>query len=264
MKDLNKADSPGFCGVGGPLFCLFTGLTGKSDSFVRFSLCPLFAPLFLLLTLICPPLLALVVFRSFEKKRGINVVTLFERFKEHAPYYLLATVLWWAFIYFGVQLMIWRQGILFEIYAEKARAHRVLQLATPEQLEYSRGLMLMFSIAGALFLAALAVIFNYVISKTMHQKQALIFALKGFLVNAPGYLLLIAVALCVFTMTERYYATLVMRNLEAIINGTDGFNPGLLFIVIRLWLGGGFVIALCLMAMGVKRLLRVSPQKRDL
>lgn len=245
MTDINAKDCVHSSGVGGPFYSMLAGLTGYAKHQKMSVITPILAPITLLVCVLSPTLYAWFFYRGCVLKQAIikPYRSLFDEFRSSLGMLLMGSLFWWICLVGAYFIVTYRMDVMLIAYEDAARAHQVLQIGTPEQLEYSKGVTQTLSIAGLVLLLMLYLIMNVTFAFFHGLQDPILAALKAFAVNLPGYLLLAVVAVVVFAVIERYFAVLKLRYLEAYILEREEFDPAIAFIILRLYAGSVFMVA---------------------
>ncbi|MGN0902794.1 MAG: hypothetical protein ACI4M9_05860 [Succinivibrio sp.] len=137
---------------------------------------------------------------------------------------------------------IYKAEIYLKEYENKALNHHVLQLGTPEQLEYAHNLGSLFFILGLFLYFALVILLHRYYMQIRYKEDGIIappsfkVVLKGVFVNLDYYLVIYLATAVIISMVEGYFARYKLIYLQGWILGEDTFNPAILFIIIRLFI----------------------------
>ena len=234
--------NPRFLGIGGCLKALLVGLTGSFKELPRFSLCPLLLVIWLPLWLILPPLATLGL-RSLKEHKPIRVLgsgALLRLLSLELIYLLTLYV-----IYMVVSAL---QAQAFTTYLTAVAAHPVVQIGTSEQLAYARKVQFLWQ--GAFFIYALLLFVQVCLTNlslsSLSLGQCLKLTFSSLLKNLPGLLLLLIIAILVFTGIEHYFATLKIAAIRGQLEATLSTLFPYAFILLRLYLAYAWVTALAL------------------
>jgi hypothetical protein len=251
-------------GIGGPFLCLKGGLTGLFPGVGARFITPLLSPFLLLTGALAPSVWALLLRSGCRDQRQalMQGKGFLQLLRENLGAALMGTLAWWAVLCGAYEAISWRTGVLAQRYAEAAMAHKVLQIATPEQLEYSQALLTMYAAAALLLMLIFSLIVLWSLAATLNLRAPFAHALRAFGANAPGYLLLAALAVCVFGIIEKEFAVLKLSYLEGYILGQERFNPTWPFLALRIWLSCAFMSAFGLMAALALRILALPEKKK--
>lgn len=265
MSEIASKDCVHSSGVGGPFYSLIAGLTGYAKHQKMAVITPLISPVTLVVCLLCPPLYAWFFHRgclsSLPEKPAFRPLS--EDLRASLGALLMGTLAWWVALIVAYMVVNYRMDIMLIAYEDAARAHQALQIGTPEQLDYSQGVVQTISIAGLVLLMVLGLILNFAFAALHGMTSPAAAAFKAFAVNLPGYLLLAVIAVVVFAVIERYFAVLKLRYLEAYILNREEFDPAIPFILLRLYAGSVFMVAMAMMGVIALRIYPFAFGRRD-
>lgn len=129
----------------------------------------------------------------------------------------------------------------FEVYKYKAVRNPTLQIATPEQLEYSHSLTtLICTVAVVLivihiFITIFSFIKAYDLGTNLTTENPVKTVFKTVFRNLPVYILFTIVLIYVFTVIETYFAKYKLMHIEGYILGKENFDPAVTFMVLRIY-----------------------------
>lgn len=167
---------------------------------------------------------------------------------------LLGYYLVWGVVYFWSSTAAYRA---MQAYMEAARQNHVLQIATPEQLAYANHMTAIFTISGVVLVLALVVSFALTFLGILQYRKIAWQLVLLIGKNLPGLAMLTALFYAIILIMERYYAHLRIIAVEAMIRGSEYFDPSVPFIVLRLYVGAVLLMTLAL-TLGMS--LHVIPQ----
>lgn len=167
---------------------------------------------------------------------------------------LLGYYLVWGVVYFWSSTAAYRA---MQAYMEAARQNQVLQIATPEQLAYANHMTAIFTIVGVVLVLSLVVSFALTFLGILQYRRIAWQLVLLIGKNLPGLAMLTALFYAIILIMERYYAHLRIIAVEAMIRGSEYFDPSVPFIVLRLYVGAVLLMAL---ALTVGMSLHVIPQ----
>ncbi len=249
--------SPRFLGLRGLLRLLWCALIGSHPDLRPLTISPLVSLVTVPFVALFPGLYALLLVRSAEQRRGLLGFSFNDRIHAFARELLAAQALWWLFLY-GLGLIIdHRTQIIVATFERKARAHQVLQLATPEQLELNHSMMVLLGLCAAAFLLGLYLMLSYFMHLSTRGGSPLRFALRSLLSNLPLIALIAGLTVLTLIIIERHYAHFRLQAFEAYVMGQEAFDPTMPFLLIRLLCLNAFLVWLILaaaLAAGVVRL----------
>ena len=134
------------------------------------------------------------------------------------------------------------------IYEEAAKSHQVLQIGTPEQLEFSRQITQSIAYCGLALVLIFSILISIAMAAAAGSKNALKAGFKAWGVNLPGYIVLAVITIVVFAVIEKYFAILKLRFLEASIMNKEAFDPFFVFMLLRLYALNAVAVASAIMA----------------
>lgn len=235
--------SPRSLGVGCPLYALGCALIGYNSSLRRFAIFILFYPLIAIVTLICPMLLPLYL--KFKIKDGAKA----ENGQTGFGFLVLSELVYLGAGYGILQTASSLADKAMERYAQAASEHEVLQIATPEQLEFASSVTFYSSVAGLLIVVLMLVLMALTLGRGIDKARGAALARQAVLYNLPGFMLILALFWAAFLMIERYFAHFKMIAVEAMLTGAEYFNPAVPFLLLRSYAVSVLFITLCLMLM---------------
>ncbi len=264
-------------GIGGPLLCLVSGLSGWHPKVAWWCLSPLWFVLLVPLTLVAPPALPIILLFWLQRSwrhaaelplavdpRDDSAVKLrlvaldLGAVLRQQRHLLMGLVMAYYLIAIGGSFILSSalQSAL-NLYMAQAQAHKVLQIATPEQIAYSNSVV--HYIALYLIVVALTIITIFATtivalftSKDPAGTQVLALPRLASAVatllgkNLPGIAMILALFYGVIMTVERYYAHFRIVAVEAMILGQDYFDPSIWFLLLRGYLIQAFFVALVL------------------
>ncbi len=235
--------SPRPLGVGCPLYALGCALTGYNSSLRRFAIFILFYPLIALIALICPMLLPLYL--------NANIKDGAKAGGEHAGVGFLALLelLYLAAGYGILQMVSSLTDKAMARYMQAASENEVLQIATPEQLEFASSVTFYSSMAALALVALMLSLMALTLGRVIDRARGATLARQAVLYNLPGFMLILALFWAAFLMIERHFAHFKMLAVEAMLTGAEYFNPAVPFLLLRSYAAAVLLITLCLMLM---------------
>ena len=144
-----------------------------------------------------------------------------------------------------------------DLYIAKAQASQALQIATPEQVQYSNSVMHYI----ALYLLAIVLTIVVICATTIIallttpdtsgarvlEFERIVPAVITLLVkNLPGIAMILALMYGVLMTVERYYAHYRVIAVEAMVLGRTYFDPSIWFLLLRGYLVYAFLLSLVL------------------
>lgn len=222
------APSPRFIGIGGSLSALVTGLTGFSRELPWFLLIPPVLIITLPAALLLPGVYALFMYSAAGRFRRDSTLSCcsFCRFfrsqlKTHVAALLLTELLYLVFLYLLVTAVLTLQQQALDTYLAAAAAHQVVQVGTPEQLNYARTVLLTLQGSGAVYLLGFAFLLCFFAARaqSQYEESPLSAAFRAFFKNLPSFLTLVLLALIAFSMIEQSFAALKVEHLRSLWAG---------------------------------------------
>lgn len=140
----------------------------------------------------------------------------------------------------------YRAGILFQIYEKAAASHQVLQIATPEQQAYAKGIYLLLYLGLVLVFTFYILTFTYVSQHLYVREMKLnqeatkpIYnnfknVLRAVFYNLHLYLILLLILTVLVSLIEAHFSRFKLIYIESIILNTQAFNPVIPFIILRI------------------------------
>lgn len=169
---------------------------------------------------------------------------------------VLLSLLWWMITYMLVQLLGMQVDEAAAGYARQVQGSNQLQIGTPEQLEFSQAVLRYAMIYGLLALMALAAIWamtQNVISRDPDTGP--LRGLRGLMLNLPVMLLYAGLFTVAEFFVEQQFAHYKMLALEKLMLGQPYSDPGLPFLILRLYLAHVFLSAMLVITMKAFRAL---------
>ena len=128
-----------------------------------------------------------------------------------------------------------------EVYKYKAVRNPTLQIATPEQLEYSHALTTLISTIAVtiiilqIIIMAYSFIKAYDVDRRVSTEHPLKIVFSTIFRNLPVYILFTVALIYVFAIIETYFAKYKLLHIEGYILGKDNFDPAITFMIIRIF-----------------------------
>lgn len=158
---------------------------------------------------------------------------------------VLLSLLWWLLAYMLVQLLGMQVDEAAAVYARQVQGSNQLQIGTPEQLEFSQAVLRYAMIYGFLALMALAMIWSLTQNVIGGDPDGgCLRGLSGLMLNLPLMLLYAGLYTLAEYFVEQQFAHYKMAALEQLMLGREYRDPGLPFLVIRLYLAHVFLSAM--------------------
>ncbi len=250
MIENNNKDCLHSSGVGGPFCSLIAGITGFFEGCVMRYITPLICFITVPLAIISPAVYACFVRCGLrgEVQGATGIAALPKVILGRFPLMLMLTLAWYlaiavAFFYIDI-----RSNQAMAIYEEAAKSHQVLQIGTPEQLEFSRQVTQSIAYCGLALVLIFSILISIAMAAAAGSKNALKAGFKAWGVNLPGYIVLAVITIVVFAVIEKYFAILKLRFLEASIMNKEAFDPFLVFMLLRLYALNAVAVASAIMA----------------
>jgi hypothetical protein len=218
----------------------FINAGGIFKAMLKGAIQPLSCVLLVPFSLLFPSLVSAYLYHVFKNQNG-KILSfkqgLFESFDLKAV--VASEIAYIIFIFALFKFYIYKAAEYLEVYKVKASVNKVLQIGTPEQIEYSHNLTTLIC-----YLSIAVIVFNFVVyaytmikchdlSSIETTVNPLKTAFRTVKINFIGYLLALITVIFVFCVIETYYARLKLMYLEAYILKTDGFDPTVAFLAIR-------------------------------
>lgn len=264
MKENNNKDCLHSSGVGGPFCSLIAGITGFFEGCVMRYITPLICFITVPLALISPAVYACFVRCGLrgEVQGATGISALPKVILGKLPIMLMLTLVWYlaiavAFFYIDI-----KSNQAMAIYEEAAKSHQVLQIGTPEQLEFSRQVTQSIAYCGLALVLIFSILVSVAMAVSASNKNAIGAGLKAWVVNLPGYIVLAVITIVVFAIIEKYFAILKLRFLEASIMNKEEFDPFWAFILLRIYALNAVAVSSAIMAAISLKLCRYRFAKR--
>lgn len=255
--------------------CLISGLTGYHPKVPWWCLCPVWFLLAVPVTLIAPPAMPLIVLaflqRAWRKSSqlpldaaGLNAVqlrfigiNLGEVLRYKRRLLMVLVICYYLIALGGSYILGAAMQSALDLYIAKAQASQALQIATPEQVQYSNSVMHYI----ALYLLALVLTIVVICATTIIallttpdtsgarvlEFERIVPAVITLLVkNLPGIAMILALMYGVLMTVERYYAHYRVIAVEAMVLGRTYFDPSIWFLLLRGYLVYAFLLSLVL------------------
>lgn len=185
------------------------------------------------------PSLAASVYYHVFKRQDQRVLNFRKGLNFDFGYTLLTEAIYVFLVYLLYRVFETKYLEYLEIYKNKAINNKVLQIATPEQLEYSHSMNTLICILAVclivilLFIIAFTFIHESDPDGSLSLKDKLSLILKSFWLNFPVYLIFTVVLIYIFSVIETYFSRYKLLYIEAVILRTDGFDPTYPFLAAR-------------------------------
>lgn len=280
-------------GIGGPLLCLVSGLTGWHPKISWAILCPIWCVLCVPLTLLFPPLLPIFVLFALQRfwrksaQLPLSAAALSPVQLRFAGLHLGSilcsrrrllmglVILYYLIAFAGGRILDGAMQAALELYIAQAQAHRALQIATPEQLNYSNAVVSYIAIYLVVMVLTIIAIFATTIVACLSTKDNSALRVLTFesqptavftllLKNLPGLVMILALMYGVIMTVERYYAHLRVIAVDAMVLGNEYFDPSIWFLLLRVYLIYAFFISIVLVLLMGAGLLPKSHQSAKL
>lgn len=190
-------------------------------------------------TLLFPALTTFILYHVFSKQND-KILSFKKGLKFDFKSMLGTEIIYILGLFSLFQYFCYKASQYFEAYKYKAVRNPTLQIATPEQLEYSHSLTtLICAIAVALIVLQIVImaysfIKAYDLDKNVRTEGPLKIVVKTIFRNLPVYILFTVVLIYVFTIIETYFAKYKLIHIEGYILGKDNFDPAITFMVLRI------------------------------
>ncbi|MGN1281413.1 MAG: hypothetical protein ACI4UM_05870 [Succinivibrio sp.] len=214
---------------------------GIFAAIVKGAIQPLSGLILVPLMFLVPSLAASVYYHVF-KRQDQRVLNFKRGFSFDLGYILVSELIYIAFVYLFYRIFEVKYHEYLEIYKEKALNNKVLQIATPEQLEYSHSMNTLICILSVCLIVVLLFIIAYTfihesetenIDRVLGFKGRITAILKALWINLPVYLIFTVLLIYIFAVIETYFSRYKLLYIEAVILRTDGFDPTYPFLLAR-------------------------------
>lgn len=191
-------------------------------------------------TLLFPALTTFILYHVFSKQND-KILSFKKGLKFDFKSMLGTEIIYILGLFSLFQYFCYKASQYFEAYKYKAVRNPTLQIATPEQLEYSHSLTtLICAIAVALIVLQIVImaysfIKAYDLDKNVRTEGPLKIVVKTIFRNLPVYILFTVVLIYVFIIIETYFAKYKLIHIEGYILGKDNFDPAITFMVLRIF-----------------------------
>lgn len=228
----NQAIRPHRVNAGGILIALIKG-----------AIQPLFAVLIVPFALLIPSLVSSFYFHVFSKQ-NFRISSFKSGFFKSLDFkaVVISEIVYLATLYSMYEFIAYKTAIYLEIYKSKALEHKVIQIATPEQIEYAHSLTTMYAICGLFVFALFVLIASYTFTKSYQKEKAVVLkqsfvktTVMAIFKNLPSYIFFY-IALCfAFIVIETYFARFKIIFIEARILNQEAFDPMISFVLLRVF-----------------------------
>lgn len=162
--------------------------------------------------------------------------------------FCLRNFIWIQMIYFIFLYVIYETVSIkaqkyLAVYTEKALNNKVLQIATPEQIEYARNMSFLFSMVAITLFVIVILMATYSFICSLNDRDNLYYAetLKNtvfaVLKNLHLYILIFVLFYVLAMIVENSFAHYKMIYLESVILNKEGtFNPVYVYLFIRIYI----------------------------
>ena len=202
---------------------------------------PLIGLLLLPLAVVFPNIAANLYYTEFSKQ---NYATL-KKFREifSIRIFLITQLVYFSFLYVMYKCISSKAELYLEIYKEKALNNQVLQIATPEQIEYARNMSYLFGISAICIfvLTVLIATFSFICTAKhidpLNNISKLKLTLEAFMKNFHLYILIFVLFYVLAMIIENRFAYYKIMYLESVILKKDGaFDPVYVYLFIRIYI----------------------------
>lgn len=202
---------------------------------------PLIGILLLPLAVVFPNLASNLYYTEFSKQNYAKIKKFREIFSIRI--FLVTQAVYFSFLYVLYKCISSKAEQYLEIYKEKALNNQVLQIATPEQIEYARNMSFLFGVSAiAVFvLTVILATFSFISILKHEDFQNTIgkvkMTLEAFVKNLHLYILIFILFYVLAMIIENSFAYYKIMYLEAVILKKDGaFNPVNVYLFIRVYI----------------------------
>ena len=163
---------------------------------------------------------------------------------------VLLSLLWWMIAYMLVHLLGMQVDEAAASYARQVQGSNQLQIGTPEQLEFSQAVLRYAMIYGLLALMALTMIWAMAQNVIGGDPDTgPLRGLRGLMLNLPVMLLYAGLFTVAEFFVEQQFAHYKMVALEKLMLGQPYSDPGVPFLMLRLYLSHVFLSAMLVITM---------------
>ena len=191
-------------------------------------------------TLLFPALTTFILYHVFSKQND-KILSFKRGLKLDFKSMIGAEIIYLLGLFALFQYFCYKATQYIEVYKYKAVRNPTLQIATPEQLEYSHSLTTLICtiavilIVMQILIMAYSFIKAYDLDKSVKTQSPFKIVLKTIFRNLPVYILFTVVLIYVFTVIETYFAKYKLIHIEGYILGKDNFDPAITFMVLRVF-----------------------------
>lgn len=192
------------------------------------------------LAILFPNLASNLYYLEFSKQNSEHKKSLGEIFSFKV--FLCIQILYCAVIYALYNLISFKAEQYLNEYTEKALNNQVLQIATPEQIEYARHMSYIFGISAAVFfvlvivMATLSHINALKCKEITNISHSIKVTLVAVMKNLHVYMLIFVLLYVLVMIIENSFAHYKLMYLESVIlKKDDAFNPVYVFLFVRIY-----------------------------
>ena len=192
------------------------------------------------LAILLPNLASNLYYLEFYKQKSEQRKSLGEIFS--LKNFLYIQILYSAVIYAIYSLVSFKAEQYLNEYTAKALNNQVLQIATPEQIEYARHMSYLFGISAAIFfvlvivMATVSHINSLNCNEIPNNHCSIKLTLFAILKNLHVYILIFILLYVLAMIIENSFAHYKLMYLESVIlKKYDAFNPVYVFLFVRIY-----------------------------
>lgn len=200
---------------------------------------PLIGILLLPLAVVFPNLAANLYYTEFSKQNIVDKKSFVEIFC--LKVFVYTQIMYFAILYAVYKCVSYKAEQYLQIYKEKALNNQVLQIATPEQIEYARNMSTLFGISAVIVFALVVLIATYsCICELKADNKSNLLSIKLTLVavakNLHLYILIFVLFYVLAMIIENSFAHYKIMYLESVILKKEGaFDPVYVYLFVRIY-----------------------------
>lgn len=192
-------------------------------------------------TLLFPSLTTFILYHVFTKQND-KILSFKKGLKFDFKTMLATEIIYLLGLIAIFEYFCFKANEALEIYKYKAERNPTLQIATPEQLEYSHTLTTLICTAAVVIIAMHMLITAYSFIKAndldlrVKTENPLKIVFSTIFRNLPVYILFTVALIYIFTVIETYFAKFKLMHIEGYILGKDNFDPAITFMILRIFI----------------------------
>jgi hypothetical protein len=202
---------------------------------------PLMGILLLPLAIVFPNLASNLYYIEFSKQNIVEKKNFREIFS--AKIFLCTQCVYFIILYILYNFVSYKAEQYLESYKEKALNNQVLQIATPEQIEYARSMSVLFGISAIVIFCLVVLMATYSSIKAIKQDNihnnllCVKMTLAAFAKNLHLYILIFVLFYVLAMIIENSFAHYKLMYLESVILKKEGaFDPVFIYLFIRIYI----------------------------